>query len=131
AVKELIKKPFKEALDWVMEYYNKVAAKIKAVKDFFTGNKDAEESTFGLSDDDLKSIQSSVMAGSGGFIGNSIANAANNSSPMGTQYGNVTIHQSVAGGSSEVVAQRSVDGFSKALKAAGYNTKNQLVNGVG
>ncbi|CDM88170.1 hypothetical protein [Xenorhabdus bovienii] len=132
-VKELIKKPFKDALDWVMEYYNKVAAKIKAVSDFFTGNTKPDEPTFGFSDDDLKNIQSSVMAGSGGFIGSAVANASNttNSAVQGTQYGNVTIHQSVTGGSSEAVAQRSIDGFSKALKAAGYNTKNQLTNGAG
>ncbi|MDC9606864.1 hypothetical protein [Xenorhabdus griffiniae] len=132
-VKEMIKKPFKEALDWVMDYYNKVAAKIQAVKNFFTGDKEEEESTFDLSNDELKNIQSSINAGNGATIGQSIANVttSNNSSQTTIRQGDVNVTQHITAPSPEKAANYSNAGFSKALKNAGYNTKGQLANGYG
>ncbi|WP_086956365.1 hypothetical protein, partial [Xenorhabdus innexi] len=95
AVKEMIKKPFKEALDWVMDYYNKVAAKIKAIKDFFTFNSD-DNQLMGYDDVSLSDIQSSINAGNGAMIGQSVANATtNNSSQTSIHQGDVSVTQHI------------------------------------
>ncbi|QXF35246.1 hypothetical protein CE143_20265 [Photorhabdus luminescens] len=131
---ENIKAPFKKAFDWVVEYYDKTVGKvIGAIKDFFTGNTKSEEATFGFSDDDLKNIQSSVVAGSGDFIGGAIANTTNstNNSSQTTNHGDVNMNVSITSPSPEKAAQYSVNEFGKALKIAGYNTKGQFYNGAG
>ncbi|MBD1228387.1 hypothetical protein IQ211_11400 [Xenorhabdus griffiniae] len=136
-VKELIKKPFKAALDWVMEYYDKVVAKIKAVKDFFGFNKTEAENSMGYDNDNdnvsLSDIQSSINAGNGGMIGQSIANVTtnNNSSQTTIRQGDVSVTQHITTPSPEKAANYANDGFNKALKNAGYNTKGMLTNGVG
>ncbi|MEI8663621.1 hypothetical protein KKJ14_22310, partial [Xenorhabdus bovienii] len=125
-VKERIKAPFKAAFDWVMEYYNKTIGiviewinKLRGLKQEDTPSLEQINSTLGF--DNYSMIGGAQAA----------VNTTNNSSQAVNQYGDVTIHQSVTGGSSDVVAQRSVDGFNKALKNAGYNTKSQLTNGAG
>ncbi|WP_445496683.1 phage tail protein [Photorhabdus sp. SF281] len=131
---EAIKAPFKAAFDWVVEYYDKTVGKvIGAIKDFFIGNTKSEEATFGFSDDDLKNIQSSVVAGSGDFIGGAIANTTNttNSSQTMTSHGDVNMNVSITSPSPEKAAQYSANEFNKALKIAGYNTKGQFYNGAG
>ncbi|MEI8662864.1 hypothetical protein KKJ14_18085 [Xenorhabdus bovienii] len=132
AVKELIKKPFKEALDWVMEYYNKVAAKIKAVKDFFSFNSE-DKQLMGYDNVSLSDIQSSINAGNGAMIGQSIANATTNNSSSQTaiRQGDVSVTQHITAPSPEKAANYANNGFSQALKNAGYNTKGMLTNGAG
>lgn len=132
AAKELIKKPFKEALDWVMEYYNKVVANIKAVKDFFGFNSD-DKQLMGYENASLSDIQSSINAGNGAMIGQSIANATttnNSSKQTNINQGDVNVTQHITAPSPEKAANYANDGFSKALKNAGYNTKGLLANGT-
>ncbi|WP_448512395.1 phage tail protein [Photorhabdus laumondii] len=128
---EAIKAPFKDAFDWVVKYYDKTVGKvIGAIKDFFNSKAEAGE---GMGCDDFKNIQSSVMAGSGDFIGGAIANTTNttNSSQTMTNHGDVNMNVSITSPSPEKAAQYSVNEFGKALKIAGYNTKGQFYNGAG
>ncbi|MBD2785377.1 hypothetical protein ID858_07755 [Xenorhabdus sp. DI] len=124
-VKEIIKAPFKAAFDWVMEYYNKTVGAVVGWINNLRGLKQEDIPS-------LEQINSTLGFDDYSMIGNAQAsvNTTNNSSQTINQYGNVTIKQSVTGGSSEVVAQRSVDGFNQALKNAGYNTKGILANGA-
>ncbi|PHM54530.1 phage tail tape measure protein [Xenorhabdus sp. KK7.4] len=132
AVKEMIKKPFKEALDWVMDYYNVVVANIKAIKDFFSFNSE-DKQLMGYDNVSLSDIQSSINAGNGGMIGQSIANATtnNNNSQTAIRQGDVSVTQHITAPSPEKAANYANDGFSQALKNAGYNTKGMLTNGAG
>ncbi|TDB43208.1 phage tail protein [Photorhabdus luminescens] len=129
---ERIKAPFKAAFDWVVAYYDKTVGKvIGAIKDFLTFNSD-DKQLMGFDDVSLSDIQSSINAGNGAMIGQAVANSTtSNNSQTTVNQGDVSVTQHITAPSPEKAANYANDGFNKALKNAGYNTKGMLANGAG